>query len=150
MLSRPIRHRRGRRGDFAAIVEVLAASGISAPPPDRSALRRFRRIVADLGADLYVALAGVRLVGFVHVTYTRHIVLGTRARIEALVVAPDSRRSSVGRSLVQLARQRAVRRGCSELRCSAGTAAARHFLTGTGWQSAGDEFRVDLGSQPRQ
>lgn len=146
MLPRPIRHRRGRREDFVAIMEVLAASGVATPPPDRATLRRFRGIIADLGTDLYVALSGARVVGFVHVTYARQITVGTRARMEALVVAPDARRQGIGSSLAKLACQRAERRGCRDLRSSTlgSTSTARQFLARNGWLPAGEEFRVDL------
>src|SRR5262249_30860791 len=91
MLPRPIRHRRGRRTDFVEIAGILAASEVPAPVPDRATLRRFRRIVSDLGADFYVALLDERLVGFVHVTYARQLAEAPRARVEALVVAPGAR-----------------------------------------------------------
>lgn len=141
-----IRHRRGRRTDFVAILGILAASGCAVPAPDRAALRRFRRMVADLGSDLYVALLDERVAGFVYVTYTRDIALGTRGRIEALVVAPDARRRGVGASLAALARRRAAGRGCCDLRCAAtaSMAAARRLFAREGWQPLGEEYQFDL------
>lgn len=149
MSPEPIRHRRGRRTDFVAIIEILAVSGIPVPPPDRRTLRRFRRIIADLETDLYVVLVGTRLGGLVHVTYARHITLGTQGRIEALVVSPDLRRRGIGSSLATLALRRAKRRGCYELCCrvEAPLLAARQFLARQGWQPAGEEFRIGFAEQ---
>jgi GNAT superfamily N-acetyltransferase len=146
MQAGPIRHRRVRRTDFVAVLDVLSASGLPVPPPDRSALRRFRRLASDLGADFYVALAGERVVGFVHVTYARQLAVGMRGRVEALVVAPAARRDGVGTSLAALARRRARRRGCQDLRCAPDLRgdAVRPFLARNGWRPEGEEFRVDL------
>jgi GNAT superfamily N-acetyltransferase len=151
MLAGPIRHRRVRRTDFVAVLEVLSSSGLPIPPADRAVLRRFRRLASDLGSDFYVALAGERVVGFVHVTYARQLTVGMRGRIEALVVAPDARRDGVGTSLVTLARQRARRRGCHDLRCTPDGAenGIRPFLTRNGWRVEGQEFRVDV-AEPAQ
>jgi GNAT superfamily N-acetyltransferase len=147
MLAEPIRHRRVRRTDFAAVMGVLGASGLPVPPPDRALLRRFRRLASDLGSDFYVALVGERVVGFVHLTYARQLTQAMKGRVEALVVAPEARRDGVGTSLATLARRRARRRGCSDLRCTADLQAEgiRPFLTRNGWRAEGDEFRVDLG-----
>jgi GNAT superfamily N-acetyltransferase len=146
MVVGPIRHRRVRRTDFVDVLAVLGASGLPVPPTDRSLLRRFRRLASDLGADFYVALAGERVVGFVHVTYARQLAVGMRGRIEALVVAPEARRDGVGTGLAALARQRARRRGCHDLRCTPDTLGEeiRPFLARNGWRAEGQEFRVDL------
>jgi N-acetylglutamate synthase-like GNAT family acetyltransferase len=146
MQPRPIRHRRARRSDFDAICALVESSGLSAPGPERAALRRFRRLVADLGADLYVAEIDARVRGVVHVTYTRHLAHSPQARLELLAVAPEARQRGVGRSLVAVAAARARRRGCAELRCgrAAATGEARAFLLHTGWQRAGEELEFDL------
>ena len=141
-----ISYRRARRTDFTAIVQVLGASGLPTPAPDRPTLRRFRRLIADLGTDLYIAEASGRLVGFVHLTYVRDITVGTRARMEALVVSPDVRRRGIGSSLTLLARRRGRRRGCHELLCSAAPSivAVREFLAHDGWQPSGEGFCATL------
>jgi GNAT superfamily N-acetyltransferase len=134
MLRPPVRLRRGRRTDFVAVMAVLAASGVPTPPPDRATLRRFRRVVADLGTDLYLAVVAEHVVGFVHVSYTRQLTVGAVARLELLCVTPDARARGVGRTLLDHAVERARRRGCSEL-CS-GTdldEATAGFLTHAGW-----------------
>ncbi len=140
------RLRRGRRTDFVAILGILASSGYPVPLPDRAALRRFRRVVTDLGSDLYVALLDDRVSGFVYVTYTRDITLGTRGRIEALVVAPDARRRGLGAALAELALRRAAGRGCCDLRCTASPSmtAAQRLLAREGWRTIGEEYLFDL------
>lgn len=141
-----IRNRRARRDDFGAVREILAASGSTPPSLERAHLRRFRRVVADLCDDLYVALAADRVVGFVHVSYTRQIARASRAHVEALLVAPEWRERGVVSSLIDLARTRARRRGCAELDwISPPSPEIRRFLIDQGWRPSGESFRVDLG-----
>lgn len=146
MLAGPIRHRRARHTDFDAVCAVLVASGLPATAREHGALRRFRRLVADLGADLYLAERGITVLGLVHITYARHLFCPPRARIELLVVAPPARGQSIGRGLAALAAARARRRGCAELRCSVapGDDGARAFLARAGWRGSGEEFEFDL------
>lgn len=146
MLTGPIRHRRARRTDFDAVCGVLAASGLPAPTRERGALRRFRRLVADLGADLYLAERGAVVLGLVHITYTRPLSRPPHACIELLVVTPAARGQRVGHGLAGLAAARAQRRGCVALRCSVGTGddGARAFLALAGWRSSGEDFEFDL------
>jgi GNAT superfamily N-acetyltransferase len=140
-----IRRRRAHRADFDAVRDLLAASGLTSPARERADLRRFRRIVADLGGDLYVALAAERVVGFVHLSYTRQIASAGRARIEALLVAPAWRRQGVASSLVDLALARARRRGCAEIGWVPPPGPeARGFLLRLGWEPCGECLRVDL------
>src|SRR5512139_1710981 len=68
MDGRPIRCRRARRTDAEAAF-ALIDQGAAAPPLDRAGRHRFRQLVADLGADCYVALIDETVVGLVHVTY---------------------------------------------------------------------------------
>jgi len=136
--------RRGRRMDFIAVMSLFAASALPVPPPDRATLRRFRNIVADLGADLYVALVDGRLVGCVHVTYARQLTRPARATLDLLLVDPSHRRQGVGSTLLAFARTRAQRRGCGLLDCAvSGDPAARRLLQKAGWQACGEHF-VDM------
>jgi N-acetylglutamate synthase-like GNAT family acetyltransferase len=141
----PIRNRRARRADFGAVREILAAGGAVPAAPDRAHLRRFRRVVADLGDDFYVAVAGERVVGFVHLSYARQIFRAGRARVETLLVAPEWRERGVASSLLELAMTRARRRGCAEIGwVPPPSSEVRTLLAGLGWQSSEESFRVDL------
>ncbi len=112
MTERALRLRRARRTDFAAVMHLLAGSGQPVPPPDRATLRRFRNLVADLGADFYLALVDQTLAGLVHVTYARQLCAPPAARIEQLIVAPPFRHRGIGTRLFTFAARRAVQRDC--------------------------------------
>jgi hypothetical protein len=128
------------------ILRLLAQSEEATPVPDRAMLRRFRRIVSDLGNDLYVALIGELLVGFVQITYRRHITLGLRGRVESLIVNADERAREVAMSLAILAEQRARRRCCFDLRYGAASVSdgIDEVLAASGWVPAGRDLRLDL------
>ena len=138
--------RRGRRTDFMAVMSLLAASGVSVPPSDRATLRRFRNLVADLGADFYLAVVDGTLAGLVHVTYARQLTALPRACLDYLVVAAPFRRQGIGSTLVTFARNRAVGRGCATFSC--GLAADRltpwPFLEKNGFQHSGEWYVQSL------
>lgn len=138
--------RRVRRRDFAELVALYAACGRPVPLPDRPTLRRFRRIVADLGADCYVAVERERVVGMLHIAYVRHLADGMHGQIITWLVAPERRRRGLGDSLLQLAFERARRRHCLSLSISPGDADAALVaaLERRGWRPAGPCFRIDL------
>jgi GNAT superfamily N-acetyltransferase len=146
MAEARVRIRRGRRTDFTAVMHLLAASGVPVPPPERATLRRFRQIVADLGADFYLALVDGTLAGLVHVTYARQLPVLPAARLEQLVVAEAFRRRGIGTALLAFARQRARQRGCATLACvlANGAPAARVFLAQQSAAPAGDCFALPL------
>lgn len=146
MFPQPIRHRRARRTDFDAIREILLASALPDLNSQRGGRRRFRNLVADLGADLYLAEIDGRVQGLVHITYSRHLLGETRARIELLAVAPAVRGRGAGRSLLALAAARARKRGCAALRCAiAADSDGGRFLAHTGWQIRGAALEFALG-----
>ena len=146
MHVRPIRHRRGRRTDLMEILRLSSQTDEATSVPDRAMLRRFRRIVSDLGNDLYVALIGERLVGIVQITYRRHITLGLRARVESLVVSAAERNHEVVMSLADLAERRAQRRHCFDLSYTAtsDSHSVDGVLAANGWVADGRELRLDL------
>lgn len=150
MEPRPIRHRRARRTDRAAIDALLSGAGITAGSDERSARSRFRRVVADLGSDLYVATIDEQVVGVVHLTYARHLIDGQRAILELLIVLPAVRRRGVGTALAELAAARAGLRHCRVLTHRAGPldAGARAFLGHLGWPPGGEQWQIDVGPTP--
>jgi GNAT superfamily N-acetyltransferase len=141
--------RRSRRTDFTAVMALLAACGNPVPPPDRVTLRRFRHIVADLGADFYLALVDGEIVGLVHVTYVRGLTMGQRAGLDQLLVAGAFRRRGIGAALLEFAQRRAQGRGCTALHCALPMeSAGRRFLTKAGLHPVGEWFIKDLSNQP--
>ena len=144
MPLRPIRLRRARRTDFETVRALLAAAGLPVAADDRGVRSRFRRLVADLGADLYVATVDERICGVVHVTYARHLIAGPQATLELLVVAPEARRQGIGRALVDGAARRAQRRHCVRLSGRRVPVGAAGFFTHLGWRRSGEPLEFDL------
>jgi len=101
--------RRARRTDFE---RVATLAGIDAGAAERRALRHFRRVVADLGTDFYVAVVEQAVVGFVYVSYVRQPFAPPRARIEELRIGAALRPEEVRQALLNFACERAGQRGC--------------------------------------
>ena len=144
------RIRRGRRTDFMAVMHLLAADGEPVPVPDRATLRRFRHLVADLGADFYLVSVDGRLAGLVHLTYARQLAGAPRAQLDQLVVAQSFRRRGIGSALLAFAQGRAQRRGCATLSCTMETRGASHFLERAGLRATGTSFEQDLQAGARE
>lgn len=146
MIARPIRCRRARRTDAAAVLALLDAGSGTAWQLDRAGRHRFRQLVADLGADCYVALIDEAVVGLVHVTYARHLLDGQRATVELLLAAPAERGREVGRALARLVDERARRRHCRTIdwREPVGDEAGRAFAEHLGARAVGDHWRVEI------
>jgi hypothetical protein len=136
-----LRVRRGRRHDLEQIRAVLGA------PASARLERVYRRILADLGTDVYVAeAAGGEIVGLVSVVYARSL---ARGGISALLDGARVRREPVGpllAGLVAFAEQRARRRGCRRLGAwvDAGDTALRAALVARGYRG-GEFFVTELG-----
>src|SRR5207244_4337499 len=85
---------------------------LAAPADDRLE-RVFRRILADLGTDLYVAEdERGEIVGLVSVLYARSLARGGRS---ALLDGARARRPALLAELVAFAEERARKRGCRRL-----------------------------------
>lgn len=145
-----LRIRRARRADFDGVSRILERVGGSPLPPDRRTIRRFRRIVADLGSDLYVAEKEGRLLGFVYVRYSRHLAHGSQARVEQLVVEPGSEESRVRDELLGLALRRARKRDCTSLHATtrAVAPAREDWLRTSGLVPDGTDYRFSLDRAP--
>ena len=103
-----VRVRRGRRRDFAQVRSLVDADA------GARLERVFRRIVADLGTDVYVAESGDgEIVGLIAVTYARSLV---RGGISAMLDGARTRRErDILDGLVAFAEERARKRGCDRL-----------------------------------
>lgn len=139
------RVRRVRRGDFGAIVKLLAKNGLATAAADRSGLRRFRNVVADLGSDFDVAATRNGVIGFVHLTYSRDLLMGNRAHLLALVT--DS--PEVCEALLKSATERASRRHCRDITLTPGpwNTFLRDSEPPPGWLWSDGCLRIDLASE---
>ena len=106
--------RRGRRQDLTRVSAMLGAAAATSPP-ERLA-HFFRRVLADLGSDVYVAEdARGEIVGLVAVTYARSLMHGGHS---ALLDGVRTCREPAGpllEGLLLFAEERARRRGCRRL-----------------------------------
>ena len=137
--------RRGRRTDYAALAALCTW-----PATEGNLPRLFRRAVADLGYDLYVAEEGGRAIGVVAVSYVRALGLGgQRATLEELVVDPKRRGTGVGRQLAEFALLRARRRGARAFEACSPDVAAGRFLERVGFRPCGTRYSRALEEDPR-
>jgi len=137
-----VRVRRGRRGDLP---RVLALLGREAAP---HSARLHRRVVADLGTDLYVAEdASGAVVGLVSIVYSGSLFRGgLAARLDG-ARASASAAAPVLDGLVAFAERRARRRGCPRLEASLdGDPQLRTVLLARGYR-AGEVLVTDLGAR---
>jgi N-acetylglutamate synthase-like GNAT family acetyltransferase len=144
MSAAALKIRRGRRGDFAAVMRLLVPHGA---PDDRRTLRRFRHIVADLGADLYVAELGRRVVGVVHATYVRRLAGGQRGRIEDLAADPLYGEHQIERRLLEFILARAGRRACAALCCAPASERMATLVADVGLEPGANEHCRRLGGE---
>jgi hypothetical protein len=108
-----VRVRRGRRQDLPRVSSMLGAAAAGAP--ERLA-RFFRRLLGDLGSDLYVAEdARGEIVGLVAVTYARSLMRGGRAALLDGVRTCGEPAGALLEGLLLFAEERARRRGCRRL-----------------------------------
>ena len=105
-----LRVRRGRRRDLPQLQAVLGTAD------DGRLARSYRRVLADLGADVYVAEEpDGAIVGGVSLVYARSLV---RGGLSATLDGVRARRPPAGvllAGLVAFAEERARRRGCRRL-----------------------------------
>jgi GNAT superfamily N-acetyltransferase len=137
--------RRGRRTDYAVLAALCAW-----PAAGHASARLFRRTLADLAYDLYVAEDEGRMIGMVAVSYVRALALGgQRATLEELVVDQGKRRAGVGRQLAEFAIRRARRRGARAFEARGADENAGRFLERLGFRVFGARYvrALDEGSR---
>ncbi len=142
------RVRRAQRRDFAGVAELCSRLGVGVLGTDRRTIRRFRRIVADLGNDLYLAEVGDSLCGLVHIVYARELVGPPRAEV-ALLLADDPSGEARAR-LLACALQRARKRQCSRvvLRMGSVPTDLAELLQREGFHCGGEWYVRDLAVEP--
>ena len=137
-----LRVRRGRRRDLPQMQAVLGV------PPDERPVQAYRRLLADLGADVYVAEdEGGQIVGVVSVVYARSLVRGGFSALLDGARARGERARPLLEELVAFAEERARRRGCRRLAAwvDAGDDDLRAALLARGYR-AGELLVTELGS----
>jgi hypothetical protein len=125
-----LRLRRGRRTDLDRLEGLLPAGG------EARTSRARRRTLADLSHDVYVAETPAgELVGVVAVAYVRSLRAGRFAAVlDTARAVPDSGRPLLD-ALLDLAEERARRRGCRQVRAWLGPEdeVLRGALASRGW-----------------
>jgi GNAT superfamily N-acetyltransferase len=125
---------------LAAVQTLLGADGL---PP-----KFFRRLINDLGADVYVAEdPGGAIVGLVSVAYARSLVRGGASALLDGVRAAREPAGPLLEGLIAFAEDRARRRGCRRLAAwvEPGDGALRAALLARGYQ-AGELLLTELGA----
>jgi hypothetical protein len=137
--------RRARRADLPQLAALLGCevAGWRA--------RAFRRIVADLGTDVYLAEnPGGEIVGIVSVIYARSLVHGGLcALLDAARTRHEPAHALLG-PLIAFAEERARKRGCRRLTASIERedAALRALLLERGW-ATGERLATELAGAGR-
>ena len=135
-----LRVRRGRRRDLPQVQAVLGLAS-----EDRLA-RFYRRLIADLGTDVYVAEdAAGEIVGIVSLVYARSLVRGGLSAMLDGARARHQPARELIEGLVAFAEERARRRGCRRLTAwvDDGDVELRAALLARGYR-AGEALVADL------
>ncbi len=126
-----VRLRRGRRRDVAGVRALLGDASERRERYDR-------RLLTDLGTDVYVAEdAGGEIVGVVAVAYLPSLRLGRAAAVLDAARTRDAGAVSLLAELIAFAEERARRRGCREVSARIGDddVALRAALTARGYRT---------------
>jgi ribosomal protein S18 acetylase RimI-like enzyme len=126
-------------GDLAAVLQLWRDAAQPTSTDTESALRAL--VAHDAGA-LIVALESGRIVGTVIAGWD-----GWRGSVYRLVVAPESRRSGLGRQLVRSAERRLAELGAQRMQAVVvgPDARAMGFWSATEWDLQGDQVRFARG-----
>ena len=140
--------RRGKRVDFAAVLDLARRAGTfeSVPESETGLARLFRRLVRDLGCDLYVAERGGEVQGVVMVSYRRLFVRGGLcALVDALLAGGQD--GEIRERLFAFAKERARKKGCRVLQVQVGEPPAgewKRLLADAGLTATGTWFSCSL------
>lgn len=130
VLEGGLRVRRSRRHDLERLRGLIGGRG------EPRAERFDRRTLADLSQDVYVAeTPGGEIVGVVSVAYVRSLAGGRFAAVLDTARIAAGPRAALLDALLDIAEERARRRGCRQVRAWLGPAdgALRAALASRGW-----------------
>lgn len=105
-----VRVRAATLADAAALAPLSGQLGYPATPEEIAL--RLRRILDDAEHAVFVAEAGGRIAGWVHVFVSRTVEAHARAEIGGLVVDEAARSQGIGRALMAHAEAWAREKGC--------------------------------------
>ncbi len=109
MKEKGLKIRRGKRLDFAAVRALVASQSRWEGLAEKKLARLFRRLVKNLGYDLYVAEHQGHICGVVVVSYHHLLVQGGLCALVNTLIAPEG---EIRRGLFAFALERAQKRGC--------------------------------------
>lgn len=115
-------------------------------PSEKTLVRLFRRLVNDLGYDLYVAEQNGEVCGVVMVGYRRLLVQGGLcAMLDGVITVENG--GEIGQRLIAFAKERAQKRGCHIFQAQMGGQQGEEWgrlLSAAGFTSAGEWFSCPL------
>lgn len=115
-------------------------------PSEKTLVRLFRRLVNDLGYDLYVAEQNDEVCGVVMVGYRRLLVQGGLcAMLDGVITVENG--GEIGQRLIAFAKERAQKRGCRIFQAQMGGQQGEEWgrlLSAAGFTSAGEWFSCPL------
>lgn len=127
--------RRARPGDAASVLALVQSLGYA--PDERSYDETFAQVVRHPEAAVFIATCGLKIVGYLALSYRPQIRLGGRAAtIDELAVAEARRGEGIGSALLEAAREYAQSIGCRRVELHTRRAREsyqRGFYTGHGF-----------------
>ena len=109
--------------DAAAMARLSGQLGYEAMPHDTA--RRLETLLGDREHQIYIAVSGAMLVGWIHVHLRPSLLTDAEAEIAALVVDEKVRSQGIGRMLVEVAERWAQEHSCRTVRLRSNVARVR-------------------------
>jgi len=138
--------RRGKRVDFTAVIALVQRTEGREWPPEKALVRLFRRLVSDLGYDLYVAEQNGEVCGVVMVGYRRLLIQGGLCAMLDGVITVESG-GEIGQRLITFAKERARKKGCRLVQALVSEQQGEEWgrlLSTAGFTPAGEWFSCPL------
>jgi N-acetylglutamate synthase-like GNAT family acetyltransferase len=138
--------RRGKRVDFAAVMALVQRGEEREWPSEKALVRLFRRLVSDLGYDLYVAERDGQVCGVVMVGYRRLLVQGGLCAVLDGVITTETG-GEIEQQLIAFAQERAHKKGCRLFQAQVSKQQREEWerlLCAAGFTPAGEWFSCSL------
>ena len=132
--------------DFAAVMALVQRAEEREWPSEKALARLFRRLVSDLGYDLYVAEQNGEVCGVVMVGYRRLLLQGGLcAMLDGVITAKSE--AEIGQQLIAFAKERARKKGCRLVQALVSGQRGEEWgrlLSAAGFTPAGEWFSCPL------